>query len=135
MKSPQQKPSLAAKLTKWLIVAVLIYLISPVFWIAIDIYGSSLKREYLIHKADHALLLEESRKLIRDYPGEDIYIGDKRLHPIFKQIKALNVTIEKDCAIIVLHGAFDHYGAYAFLEGVEPSGDRELIPGLWYYSD
>ena len=139
MESPQQKPALATKLTKLMIVAVLVFTIAPGFgwcvWIAIDIYGSSLKREYLLHKADHTLLLEESRKLIRNYPDEDIFIGDKRLHPIFERIKTLEVMIKKDYAIIVLHGAFDHYGAYAFLEGVEPFGDQELIPGLWYVSD
>ncbi len=78
---------------------------------------------------------DECRELINNYPGQVIPARDVRLHPIFEEIGPLEVIVDEDCAVVVLHDAFDHFGVIAFRERTEGTGDEKLLDGLWYYSE
>jgi hypothetical protein len=133
------------RFSPWLVVIALLTIfglglvVSPSvrFYTAIpfDVLTSAQKREHLRNRTDHNLLLVECRELIDKHSGETIEAGDERLASIFDDIGTIYVDINDDYVIVALHGGFDHFGVYAFSEGVTGFGDEELADGLWYYSE
>ena len=108
----------------------------------------------LLCKSDHKALLEACRELSRRCSRGDLkpgryYMGYDR-HPeasrFPKQILDLAPSYvyidENDSGRVMVEmlGGLGHFGVLAYTEDyIKPSyseyGDKELIPGLWYYDD
>jgi hypothetical protein len=65
-----------------------------------------------------------------------------RLHQIFLDIGPRKIVIHSDGYLLMeMHGGMDHFGFNIYPDYFrEPYsdykyGDRELVPGLWYYDD
>lgn len=101
------------------------------------------RERVLLYRTNHLQVLDACRQLLAraaetttkasqiTYAGEDLHrlpsaIGD--LHPRV-------VTVRPDEVKLEFGGDFYHYGFNAFPLGVGGEGTRQLIPGLWYYSE
>ena len=116
------------------------------------------RQERLLCETDHQTLLElleacreisrmfadgELKKhqyQVRDYPDPDPAISSFPQVILDLEPSYINL-IPKGRVTLELCGGFDHFGVYAFTEDFKPPfsdyhyGDRELVPGLWYYDD
>lgn len=63
-------------------------------------------------------------------------IGDPRIPKLIRELRPAHVNVFDDHIQTEFAGGFEHYGAYAYREGTPARfGGRELIEGLWYYTD
>lgn len=109
----------------------------------------------LLCETDHQALLEACRELSRRVEAGDLKSGRYyiRNHPqlhasrfpkVILDLQPRYVHIDENNSGrvgIPIFGGFDHFGVTAYTEDYLESGpkheygDRELIPGLWYYDD
>lgn len=115
---------------------------------------SNKMRERLLCRTDHEALLEACREVLR---RGDLQIGRHYLvrgarrrrevsslpQPIL-DLAPSSIGIEKMGGLVVrleMAGTVDHFGVHAYPEDYEPPregfryGDKQLVPGLWYYDD
>lgn len=123
----------------------------PVFF---GIRDAQRKQVSLLYKTDHQALLKACRELSRRVAAEDLKSGTYRIRtdrdPAISQfpqpildLKPNYVYIDENDSgrvMLEMHGGFAHFGVLAYTEDYKkPSwseyGDKELIPGLWYYDD
>jgi hypothetical protein len=117
---------------------LLILVCLPLFAIAVDAYNAKRGRQQLLHETNHHALLAASRKLMRDYAGQDIAdpAQDPRVPRIIRDLGPSYMDISAEQLRVELHGGFDHYGFVAFAEGVDfDDGWEKLIDGLCYYTE
>jgi hypothetical protein len=140
-------------ITYVLIGIVIVVVIFPLF---MSLVGAGLFKalrfhsrfENLVYNTDHHALLAECRALIdKGYRGKYIYIWPDRdpnvdnFPEIISQLKPTYVVVNDNIVGIELWGGMSHYGVRAYVEDFnEPYkgyyyGDKELINGLWFYSD
>ena len=109
----------------------------------------------LLCETDHQVLLEACRELSRRADVGDLKRGTYyiRNHPqkyaslfpkeiLDLQPRYVHIDENNNGKVgISIFGGFDHFGVTAYTEDYLESGpkheygDRELIPGLWYYDD
>jgi hypothetical protein len=108
----------------------------------------------LLCKTDHQVLLEACRELSRRVDAGDLKSGRYDIHnryedasrfpKVILDLQPIYVYIDENDSgrvIIPIFRGFDHFGVTAYTEEYMESGpkhkygDRELIPGLWYYDD
>ena len=110
---------------------------------------------HLLCKTDHQVLLEACRELSRRVGAGDLksgrydirrylYLQSSRFPQVILDLRPKYVYIDENDSrrvSIPIFGGFDHFGVTAYTEDYMESGpkhkygDRELIPGLWYYDD
>jgi hypothetical protein len=61
--------------------------------------------------------------------------SDPSIPESIKKLGLSTIAVERECVRLEFGGATAHYGLRAYPEGTQGEGLRELIPGLWYYSD
>jgi len=112
------------------------------------------KQVCLLYKTDHQALLKACRELSRRVAAKDLKPGKYWIRtdrdPVASQfpqpildLKPNYVYIDEDDSgrvMLEMHGGFAHFGVLAYVEDYKkPSwskyGDKELVPGLWYYDD
>jgi len=116
----------------------------------------------LLCETDHQVLLEACRDLSRRVDAGDLKSGRynirnhlyeqvPRFPKVILDLQPIYVYIDENDSgrvIIPIFRGFDHFGVTAYTEDYMESGpkykyvdkdlfygDRELIPGLWYYDD
>jgi len=109
----------------------------------------------LLYKTDHQALLEACRELSKrvatgDMKGGSYYLRGSQRLPVVSSfpkpildLKPNYVYIDENNSgrvMVEMYGGFAHFGVLAYTEDYrKPSwaeyGDKELIPGLWYYDD
>jgi hypothetical protein len=108
----------------------------------------------LLSETDHQALLEACRKLLREVDQGNLLAPNRyfvrhkpspeitRFPQVILDLEPMFVEIRPDMRIEVgMSGGIYHYGVTAYPENYKkPSddfkfGDRELLPGLWYYDD
>ena len=125
-------------------------------WIADSDRQTMRMRVSLLCETDHEALLEACRELSRRAGRGDLKPGryDVRSdrhskvsqfpQPILELAPGYVYIDENDSnrVMVAMHGGLDHFGVEAYTEDYKkPSfvgfkfGDKELIPGLWYYDD
>lgn len=133
--------------------------LSYLFFVGKAVRGVAKERKVLMTRllceTDHQVLLEACRELSRRVEDGDLKSGRYyiRNHPQLQASRFPKVILdlqprylhidENDSGrvIIPIFGGFDHFGVTAYTEEYLESGpkqkygDRELIPGLWYYDD
>ncbi|MFH1716052.1 MAG: hypothetical protein ABIF19_01765 [Planctomycetota bacterium] len=113
------------------------------------------KQIRLLYKTDHQALLAACRELSKQVTKGELKAGTYWVRgnnrspeasqfpqPIL-DLKPNYVYIdENDCGRVMLEmfGGFTHFGVLAYTEDYKKPtwaeyGDKELIPGLWYYDD
>jgi hypothetical protein len=133
-------------------VNVLGYL-SGLGYIIKDVKKGKQREVRLLCETDHHVLLEACRELSRRVTTGDLkpqqYNVRLNPHPeasrfpqAILDLEPTYVIINPDGHVMVeLHGGFLHYGVMAYPENYEKPiinfkyGDKELIPGLWYYDE
>jgi hypothetical protein len=107
------------------------------------------RRLILLYRTDHATLLDECRKLIKEsregkWPEECYYVSFKpqpdsaKLPEIILNLNPTWVSIGNERVMIEMHGGLDHFGVRYFskrFSEVEQYGNKKLLDGLWYYDD
>jgi len=109
-------------------------------------------RVRLLYKTDHAALLDACRDLSRRPAAGELkprtYHFRSTVDPEtatfgspILELEPVYVDVDESGMIMVaMIGGLDHIGVYAYPESFSRQtcavrGDRELIPGLWYYDD
>jgi len=117
------------------------------------------RRVLLLCKTDHQALLREGREILRQVPKDRLnpqldgirHVGDidvpsgVDIPQAIRDLKPHGCLVSLDGYLILeMHGGMDHFGVQIypedFKEPEEPGGnfkygDRELLPGLWYYDE
>ena len=133
--------------------------LSYLFFVGKAVRGLAKERKVLMTRllceTDHQVLLEACRDLSRRVEAGDLKSGRYyiRNHPyeqasrfpkVILDLQPRYVHIDENNSgrvDIPIFGGFDHFGVTAYTEEYLESGpkyeygDRELIPGLWYYDD
>jgi len=111
----------------------------------------------LLCKTDHQALLKACRELLRKVEAVELNTGfytvrgsifspcspeASQFPQVILDIKPRDVFIRRDGYVTLeMHGGMDHFGVQAYPDDFkEPFkgfkyGDREIIPGLWYYDE
>ena len=111
----------------------------------------------LLCQTDHKALLEACRELSRRCARGELKPGGYNIrdnpHPetsetsrfpqVILDLDPFHVYIDENDSrrvMIIMHGGMDHFGVYAYTEDYKKPlgsvyGDKELIPGLWYYDE
>jgi hypothetical protein len=135
------------------------FVLSYLFFVGKTVRGFQNERKVLMTRllceTDHQVLLDSCRELSRRVDAGDLKSGryDIRDH-LYEQVSRFPQVIldlqpryvhidenNSGRVIIPIFGGFDHFGVTAYTEDYMESGpkqkygDRELIPGLWYYDD
>jgi hypothetical protein len=135
-------------------VAYCLWVVGMVYWL---VHSSAEKahkqKEVLLYQTDHTALLEACRKVsdesitgkweLKSYNmGEASNPATSRFPQIILHLKPSYVTISENGTILIeLLGGLGHVGVIAYPKDFKPPykdfkyGDKELIPGLWYYED
>lgn len=110
-------------------------------------------RRRLLCETNHAKLLAACRELLRRVEAGDLsarqYGFGSNPDPAKAQFPKVIVALEPSCVyveagriMIEMMGGMDHYGVSVYREDYSGEhfagfryGDRELVPGLWYYDD
>lgn len=106
----------------------------------------------LLCEGDWTSLLEACRELLHRVDAGDLHPGEYSLEydppeevsqfpqPIVELGFGV-VCVQTERVVIAMMGGLDHFGVNAYQKNYTPPsddfkyGDRELIPGLWYYDD
>ncbi len=135
----------------------------PLFRILWDyaIYRAQQRRVLLLHKTDHQALLKAGREILshalvkekfeslKNRTQNGYRIGGSfpipkgiRIPQAIRDIKTRRGSINYDGYLTFeMHGGMDHFGVRIYPDDFkEPHrdfiyGDRELLPGLWYYDE
>ena len=111
----------------------------------------------LLCKTDHQDLLEACRELLRKVETGELNTGfytvrggifsprspeASQFPQVILDLQPRDVFIRRDKYVTMeMHGGIDHFGVHAYPDDFkEPFkgfkyGDREIIPGLWYYDE
>lgn len=125
----------------------------PMGW-RVAMHRSQRLRGRLLCKTDHEALLEGGRGILRQVPMPDtafkggILMGSVALPDglhipkVIRDLAASDITVNYEGYLnIEMHGGMDHFGVRVYPKDYsEPYsnytyGDKELLPGLWYYDD
>jgi hypothetical protein len=60
---------------------------------------------------------------------------DPKMPEVIRSLHAFYIVIGSDRVHIQLGGGFYHYGITAYSPGIEGSGTKQLVPGLWYEAE
>ena len=114
------------------------------------------RRVLLLCKTDHQALLNAGREILSRVPKDRLnpqpdgirHLGDIGVPRGVEISRAIRDLKPRGCLIsldgyltLEMHGGMDHFGVRIYpVDYKEPDryfkyGDRELIPGLWYYDD
>lgn len=112
------------------------------------------RRVVLLCETDHQALLKAGREILSQLPEDYLDTGGKRVAGIrfipegvqipktIRDIRPRGLFVDYDGYLIMeMHGGMDHFGVEIYPEDYkEPRrnfkyGDRELLPGLWYYDE
>jgi len=124
-------------------------------WISDSVRQTERMRVRLLCETDHEALLEACRELSRRARRGDLKPGEYNIrrdrHPLASRFPQPILDLEpsyvfiseNDIRRVMLEmlGGLGHFGVQAYTEDYEkpyptyPYGDKELIPGLWYYDD
>ena len=99
------------------------------------------KERVLLYQTDHVAIRDSARSMLADtngFPADETYYRDSEQLP--KPIRDLRpsfvwVYSDRTCILIEMGGGFYHYGFSVFAKGQNGMGTKELLPGLWYYSE
>jgi hypothetical protein len=126
-----------------------------VLWLR-AIHQAQQRRVLLLCKTDHPALLKAGREILSKVSKDRLnpqsdgyrYLGDfavpkgVRTPQAIRNLRPRGFIISYDNYLTVeMHGGMDHFGVKIYPEDFrEPHrnfeyGDRELLPGLWYYDD
>lgn len=134
---------------------------SPSPWMPVAIFilnrQAQLMRTRLLCKTDHQALLEACRELLRKVETGELNTGfytvrssifsprspeASQFPQVILDIQPRDVFIRRDGYVTMeMHGGMDHFGVHAYPDDFKELfkgfkyGDRELIPGLWYYDE
>jgi hypothetical protein len=117
-----------------------------------DVQKALQKREQLLRKTDYHALLAACRQLSDRVSKGQLEPGQHSAHidpdvisrfpRLILALEPTGIEIGENGRVLVeLHGGLLHFGVMAYPEDFEPPGgayeygDRELIPGLWFYHD
>jgi hypothetical protein len=136
------------------VVAYFLWVVGMVYWL---VHSSAEKahkqKDILIYQTDHTALREACRKVSEEsFTGKwefKSYNMDETSNPaiskfpqIILHLKPSYVTISENGTILIeLLGGLGHVGVIAYPKDFKPPykdfkyGDKELVPGLWYYED
>ena len=124
-------------------------------WVADSARQTMRMRVRLLCETDHEVLLEACRELSRWAARGDLKPGRYNVRrdrhpkasqfpqPILDLAPSYVYVDENDSnrVMVAMHGGLDHFGVEAYTEDYKKPyptyqyGDKELIPGLWYYDD
>jgi hypothetical protein len=124
-------------------------------WFCVMAHQEERMRVRLLCKTDHEVLLEACRELSKRVGRGDLKPGRYNVrrdrHPMASQFPQPILQLapsyvyidENDSGRVMMEmlGGLDHFGVEAYTEDYKKPyptyqyGDKELIPGLWYYDD
>jgi hypothetical protein len=158
MKMARNKKMLIIGIAIILVIGSVVYFVWQFWDVALVIRTMSRNKQQgqvrLLCKTDHQALLDACRELSRRVARGDLKSGRYNVchdpHPDvagFPQpildLGPSSVVIGDDGGVMLaMMGGLDHYGVYAYPDDYKKPtfvgsklGDKELIPGLWYYDD
>jgi hypothetical protein len=91
----------------------------------------------ILYETDHRAVLEAGRQVLADSSTFSSELPTASLPKILHDLKPSYVEISPDrlSVHVEMGGGFFHFGYDIYREGAKGSGTKELIPGLWYYSE
>ena len=108
----------------------------------------------LLYGTDHQALLRACRDVLAMVARGDLkethYRVRNNRHPspelsrlpqLILDLEPTEVFVDGACLVVEMHGGLYHYGVRAYPENFEEPhanyeyGDKQLIDGLWYYTD
>jgi len=112
------------------------------------------RRVLLLCKTDHQALLKAGREILSQLPEDYLNTASKRvagnrfvpegvgIPQAIQDIRPHTVLIDYDGYLTIeMHGGMDHFGVNIYPDDFRKPrlsfryGDRELLPGLWYYDE
>ena len=138
-----------------LVLCILYHILLPLYirgFMFLSVKKDLQKQVRLLSETDHQILLEACRQLSKRHARQELesgtyYIGHDQgpkassFPTTILNLKPSYVFIDDDGWVkLEMIGGLGHFGIIAYPEGYEkPSwseyGDKELIPGLWYYDE
>lgn len=107
-------------------------------------------QQQLLYETDHTELLAACQTVLSNpnaYPADPNWMGtplpgycfidpkSSTLPPIIHKLDAGTILAGAGELKIELGGGFEHYGVVATPAGPPPLAMKQLVPGLWYYSE
>jgi len=123
--------------------AALLYKLYPFGLIFFATRYAEQKRVQLLCKTDHQALLATCREVLQ---REDLEPGMRykasQFPQVIRELAPSAVSMTRDNFLIIgIHGGMNRFGVHAYPEDFKVPfkgfeyGDKELIPGLWYYDE
>jgi len=121
--------------------------------VIIEIKKARQREMRLLCETDHQALLKACREISRQVARGDLKKSQywirknpdpetSRFPQVILELEATYINIDQDGRLMLeLGGGLDHFGVYAYPEDykyeepISDHGDKELIPGLWFYAD
>ena len=97
-------------------------------------------QSWLLYHVNHEILAKETRRFGKQQRSLDIspqtFKGDDpRLPPSLGILKPSSVDIVDGYVRIEFGGFFLRYGLYVYDEGLAGPGTKEVLEGVWFYSE
>ena len=100
--------------------------------------ATNAKQVVLLYHTDHQAIRDAGQVILSDtntYPNQ--YPDSEDLPDVIRNLNSSSVFIypDRQSLMIEMGGGFFHYGFQIFAIGEAGVGIKELIPGMWYYSE
>jgi hypothetical protein len=95
------------------------------------------RQRLILYQADHRAVLEAGRQMLADSNAFRSYPATESLPKVLRDLEPGDVLIADDRSSINVEmgGGFFHFGYTIYRDDSAGSGEKQLIPGLWYYSE
>ena len=146
-----QKRGAVSKISLFFLITITLILV-PILFIFLTRIKSEHRINYLLCETDYKVLLKACRELSLRASSGNLKTGtywvrynrypraiDFKFPKVITDIEPVLVRIDNEGWVMLEMGGIPSYGVVAFPDVSNVSfsffGDRELIPGLWYYDE
>jgi hypothetical protein len=95
------------------------------------------RQRLILYRTDHRAILDAGRQMLADTNTFPTYPANTNLPKILRDLEPGYVWIADDrsSAGVEMGGGFFHFGYTIYPDDTGGGGEKQLLPGLWYYSE
>jgi len=95
------------------------------------------RQRLILYQTDHRAVLEAGRQMLADTNAYPTYPENTNLPKVLRDLEPNYVLIADDRSKldVEMGGGFFHFGYTIYRDDMAGRGEKQLLPGLWYYSE